>query len=63
MKFITENDQTLCEYKVNSKLNDAKNNLDKVSKMAKQLGIFAGDVEKMKEDSLIELQKILLSRS
>ena len=63
MKFITENDLTHCEYKVNSKLNDAKNNLDKVSKMAKQLGIFAGDVEKMKEDSLIELQKILLSRS
>jgi len=63
LKFFTENDLHACEYKVNSKLNDAKNNLDKVSKMAEQLGVFAGDIEKMREESLIELQKILLSRS
>ncbi len=63
LKFYTDNDLPLHEYKVTSKLNDAKNSLDKVSRMAHQLGVFAGDVEKMKEESLIELQKILLSRS
>ncbi len=63
MKFITESYHARYDYKIDAKLNDAKNNLEKISEMAKQLGVFAGDIDKMKEESLSELQKILLSRS
>jgi hypothetical protein len=50
------------ENKIEATLNSAKTNLEKTSKMAEQLGIFAGDIDRMRNQSLVELQKILLKR-
>lgn len=63
MKFYIDENLAGYEYKINAKLDDAKNSLEKVSEMARQLGVFAGDIEKMKKESLSELQKLLLKRS
>ena len=56
MNFLTNDN------KIDATLNSAKTDLEKTSKIAEQLGIFAGDIDRMRNQSLIELQKILLNR-
>ncbi len=59
MDFVTKD---IKNNKIDATLNTAKTDLEKTSKIAKQLGIFAGDIDRMRNQSLIELQKILLNR-
>lgn len=59
MDFVTKDEKI---DKINATLNSAKSDLEKTSRMAKQLGIFAGDIDRMRNQSLLELQKILLNR-
>ena len=56
MNFLTNNN------KIDATLDSAKTDLEKTSKIAEQLGIFAGDIDRMRNQSLVELQKILLKR-
>lgn len=63
MNFFFERNLSSYEYKIDAKLNEAKSSLNKAEEIARQLGIFAGDIEKMKRETLAELQKILLTRS
>lgn len=60
MGYILKNNDN---HKKNAKLNDAKAYLDKVSKMAKKLGVYTEEIECMKNQSLIEIEKILSIRS
>jgi len=57
--FVTKDNKN---NKIDTTLNTAKTDLEKTSNIAKQLGIFAGDIKRMRNQSLIELQKILLNR-
>lgn len=59
MDFVTKRNKY---DKVDAKLENARTDLEKTSKIAKKLGIFAGDIDRMRNQSLIELQKILLNR-
>lgn len=62
MAFTMENNfrpENNYSYKMNAKLNDVKNYLDKIGEIAKELGIYAEDIDRMRNQSLREVEKIL----